>query len=354
MPDSRFNFSKDIANSIGLPEAILLETFREDYLIHNNTEGFTTNNLLTIFSFWSDQDLTEYLQSLTSKGLISAKKIDTETYYSFKETGKEKRKNTHIENAWKPENELLDQLNEYGIPQEFAYSQLDDFKQLNQERNDKDKSWNIKFLRFVIKKWRQEEILISRKKKRKSMYSDWLPDEEAREILIRSGIEEEFINKEIPEFILYWTEKKEESDIWNSKFISHIRRQWSRFQNVNENNDTPFKIDSKWLPNEDFYDVLALTDISKEFADSTIAEFILYWKETGQSHNSWNSKFLQHVKFQWQKYNQNYSTQNQNLMEKRIESSWDITNNTKTSLTKKQSSKETKKNFQKLKEKHQI
>ena len=50
--------------------------------------------------------------------------------------------------------------------------------------------------------------------------------------------------------------------------------------NVNEKDDVPSKIDSKWLPNEDFYDVLTLTDIPKDFADATIAEFILYWKET--------------------------------------------------------------------------
>ena len=62
------------------------------------------------------------------------------------------------------------------------------------------------------------------------------------------------------------------------------------------------------IPKETFY---------KDFANSTIAEFILYWKETGQSHNSWNSKFLQHVKFQWQKYNQNQNAQGQNLMDKR-------------------------------------
>ena len=57
------------------------------------------------------------------------------------------------------------------------------------------------------------------------MEKTWLPDDDALEILIKSGINEDFIDKEIPEFILYWTERKEESDIWNSKFIAQ-RRQW--------------------------------------------------------------------------------------------------------------------------------
>ena len=167
-------------------------------------------------------------------------------------------------------------------------------------------------------------------------------------------MDNDFIDKEVPEFVLYWSEKKEESDIWNSKFIAHIRRQWGRFQNVNEKDDLPFKIDSKWLPNEDFYDVLTLTNIPKEFADSTLSEFILYWKETGQSHNSWNSKFLQHVKFQWQKQNQNLSSQGQNLMDKRIESSWNISEPVINKKKDQKVSEQTKLNLQRLREKHQI
>ena len=201
---------------------------------------------------------------------------------------------------------------------------------------------------------RQKEATDNRKRKRQPIETNWKPEDEAREILVRSGVDNDFIDKEVPEFVLYWSEKKEESDIWNSKFIAHIRRQWGRFQNVNEKDDLPFKIDSKWLPNEDFYDVLTLTNIPKEFADSTLSEFILYWKETGQSHNSWNSKFLQHVKFQWQKQKQNLSSQGQNLMDKRIESSWNISEPMIKKKKDQKVSEQTKLNLQRLREKHQI
>ena len=49
--------------------------------------------------------------------------------------------------AWQPERELLDQIQEYGIPEEFAYSLIDDFKHLNPRKEEKNKSWGIKFLR---------------------------------------------------------------------------------------------------------------------------------------------------------------------------------------------------------------
>ena len=347
MSDSRISFSKDVASTIGLSEAVLLEVLKESGL-----KGRNLNELQNLLSFWTEKELTEYLKSLLSKGLVVENKTSTLSRFSIKEIQTVGRRESSMENSWRPEKELLDQILEYGIPEEFTYAQVEDFKHLNQEKEEKNKSWGIKFLRFVIKQWRQKEATDNQKRKRQPIETNWKPEDEAREILVRSGVDNDFIDKEVPEFVLYWSEKKEESDIWNSKFIAHIRRQWGRFQNVNERDDLPFKIDSKWLPNEDFYDVLTLTNIPKEFADSTLSEFILYWKETGQSHNSWNSKFLQHVKFQWQKQNQNL--QGQNLMDKRIESSWDISEPVITKKKDQKVSEQTKLNLQRLREKHQI
>lgn len=349
MSDSRISFSKDVASTIGLSEAVLLEVLKESGL-----KGRNLNELQNLLSFWTEKELTEYLKSLLSKGLVVENKTSTLSSFSVKEIQTVDRRESSMENSWRPEKELLDQILEYGIPEEFTYAQVEDFKHLNQEKEEKNKSWGIKFLRFVIKQWRQKEATDNQKRKRQPIETNWKPEDEAREILVRSGVDNDFIDKEVPEFVLYWSEKKEESDIWNSKFIAHIRRQWGRFQNVNEKDDLPFKIDSKWLPNEDFYDVLTLTNIPKEFADSTLSEFILYWKETGQSHNSWNSKFLQHVKFQWQKQNQNLSSQGQNLMDKRIESSWNISEPVINKKKDQKVSEQTKLNLQRLREKHQI
>ncbi len=349
MSDSRISFSKDVASTIGLSEAVLLEVLKESGL-----KGRNLNELQNLLSFWTEKELTEYLKSLLSKGLVVENKTSSLSSFSVKEIQTVDRRESSMENSWRPEKELLDQILEYGIPEEFTYAQVEDFKHLNQEKEEKNKSWGIKFLRFVIKQWRQKEATENQKRKRKPIENNWKPEDEAREILVRSGVDNDFIDKEVPEFVLYWSEKKEESDIWNSKFIAHIRRQWGRFQNVNEKDDLPFKIDSKWLPNEDFYDVLTLTNIPKEFADSTLSEFILYWKETGQSHNSWNSKFLQHVKFQWQKQNQNLSSQGQNLMDKRIESSWNISEPVINKKKDQKVSEQTKLNLQRLREKHQI
>ena len=348
MSDSRLSFSKDIATTLGLSEAVLLEVLKKFQI-----EGKNLEELHSLLPFWNKKELLDHLDSLLSKGLIVKSDETAKSIFSIKKNHSNSREKSSMESAWQPDKELLDQIQEYGIPEEFSYSLVDDFKHLNKEKDEKNKSWGIKFLRFVIKQWRHKEVSDNQKKKRKPIEANWKPEDEAREILVRSGIDNNFIDEEIPEFVLYWSERKEESDIWNSKFISHVRRKWGRHLDVNEKNEIPFKIATNWLPNEDFYDVLSLTNISREFAESTIAEFILYWKETGQSHNSWNSKFLQHVKFQWEKFNQNQSPQVQSNIDKRIQSNWNISkpkSNKRDDLNLEQ----TKLNFKKLKDKHQI
>ena len=45
-------------------------------------------------------------------------------------------------------------------------------------------------------------------------------------------------------------------------------------------------------------------NIDLDFATSLLPEFIVYWKDSNQTHTSWNSKFLQHVKYHWAKRHQ--------------------------------------------------
>jgi len=349
MSDYKISFSKEIANTIGLEEAIILE-----YIKKNETSavGISITEITSDIKFWSHQTIEEVLGNLIKTGLIIEATIENELYFSSKKPNQ--NKNSLPESKWKPNKEILDQINEYGIPEGFAQLQIDDFKQLNLEKSDKELNWGVKFLRFVIKKWRYKEVEDNKRKKTKPMHKDWSPDADARSILLRAGIDENFINKEIPEFILYWSERREESDIWNSKFIAHIRRQWGRFKDVSENDDIPSKMSSSWTPNEDFYDILELTEIPREFAESSKPEFIMYWKETGQALTSWNSKFLQHVKYHWEKTNKGQNPQLSKQIDKRIESSWKIQEEDNSATSKKLDNSVLQENFKKLKEKHQI
>ena len=346
---SKITFSKEIANTIGLDEAVLLEHLRQEERLHDRV---SMKQICSDISFWSNERILEVLTQLIKTGLINETIIDGTPHFSSKKH--DKKTPTSNRDKWVPDKDVIDQINEYGIPEDFANLQIDDFKKLNQERNEKDINWGVKFLRFVIKKWRYKEVEDNKKMKTKPIDKNWLPDMDAKEILINSGINEDFIDKEVPEFVLYWTERKEESDIWNSKFIAHIRRQWGRFKEIKENDNSPSVMTSDWNPNSDFFDILEMTDIPKEFAENARLEFVMYWKESGQSLNSWNSKFLQHVKYKWERANKGQTPQLSKQIDKRIESSWEIQDSSSAKPSKKLDAETLQENFKKLKEKHQI
>ena len=347
MADSKITFSKEIASTLGLEEAILVEFLKSS----KTDKPVSFNQISQELNFWNKEKLTLLLENLFKVGLISNVMHQGSMHFIFKKTNQKIELNK--ENKWIPDKEVLDQITEYGIPEDFANLQIDDFKKLSEEKNETSNNWGIKFLRFVIKKWRFKEAEDNKKKKTKPIAKDWAPDDDAIEILIKSGVNEDFIDREIAEFILYWSERKEESDIWNSKFIAHIRRQWGRFKDVKENDNLPSKMTSEWNPNQDFFDILELTEITKEFAENAKPEFIMYWKETGQSLTSWNSKFLQHVKFHWEKTNKGQTPQISQQIDRRIESSWKIQENNQ-SNSKKLDTQTVQENLKRLKDKHQI
>ncbi|MFB3078803.1 MAG: DnaT-like ssDNA-binding domain-containing protein, partial [Lysobacterales bacterium] len=63
-------------------------------------------------------------------------------------------------------------------------------------------------------------------------------------------------------------------------------------------------IPSNWQPSEDVYDILRMSHIDADFAQQLLPEFIVYWKDSNLLHSSWNTKFLQHVKYKWAKGHQ--------------------------------------------------
>ena len=124
------------------------------------------------------------------------------------------------------------------------------------------------------------------------------------EIMERGGIARDFIEDSVPEFVLYWRERDAKATELNSKFIQHIRIQWAKYSSSLEHSTEPKRISEQWQPTEDVFDILRLSHIDTEFARSVLPEFIVYWRDSNQAHTSWNSKFLQHVKYHWAKRHQ--------------------------------------------------
>ena len=152
MTDSKISFSIEIANTIGLEEAILLEYIKEN----ESLDKISLKQINAHLGFWTESRTSDLLNKLIKRGLVMESNLGGTIYFSSRKPNQVSK--PIIENTWMPEKEVFDQITEYGIPEDFANLHIDDFKKLNEERNQKDKNWGVKFLRFVIKKWRHQEV----------------------------------------------------------------------------------------------------------------------------------------------------------------------------------------------------
>ncbi len=234
---------------------------------------------------------------------------------------------------WQPDGELLKRIAEHNIPDYFIRQQLPEFVTYWRERGEISHSWGAKFLKDIVKKWAHQQSDIARQQRENrerqerdseadflrrdqemAMHGQWRPSRDALELLVKhAGISLAFVEDAIPEFVVYWQERGEVGRTWNSKFIQHVKRQWQRYHSALEHDTEPRRLPENWQPSKDVYDVLSLANIDLAFARQQLPEFTLYWRESNQLHTSWNTKFLQHVKFHWAKQHALSSPASNNL-----------------------------------------
>ena len=344
IPERQLVFSPGLAGTIGLEEAILLQHLqalfdhREAQVRHNHAWlSVERDFLLSTLPFWSVEDLHRISRSLVDKGVllvespplhtserllfainepVSAAEVQsTETPVSTPQAPM-RRSACLLPIHWSPSEDLLQLLGlNHNIPRQFALDQLEDFIFYWRERGETSHAWENKFRQHVTSNWRrdqQSQAESFRVPEKATLDNSWRPSMDALEIMERGGIDQDFIEQAIPEFILYWRERGAAPKLLNSKFIQHIRIQWAKYTSSLEHSTEPKRITDHWLPAEDVYDILRMSHIDTEFAHSLIPEFIVYWKESNQAQTSWNSKFLQHVKYHWAKRHQLVQADNKN------------------------------------------
>lgn len=334
IPERHIVLSPKLAATIGLEEAVLLQVI-SDSLQWLSNHGFRDSEGITWFPltllqlenqtpFWQADKRQQVLNQLSEQGIIilrdsylalnqstqaakarpkatGTKPATQQSNTSPSQTAVQNQRQlsatshvTLIPENWQPDEDLLKLLQmNHSIPVHFSLEQLEDFKLYWIERGERFHAWDNKFRQHVLKNWQRKQQLHT------APQQNWQPSQDAMEILLRAGIDKGFIMEAVPEFVLYWRERGQESTTWNSKFIAHIRRQWAKYQQTVIPDYEPSAIPDNWQPNEDVYDILAMANIDKPFAQQQLAEFVLFWKDTKEIHRSWNSKFLQHVKYQW-------------------------------------------------------
>jgi hypothetical protein len=328
VPERQLVFSPGLAATIGLEEAILLQHLQALFAhgavqVRNNHAWLSVQRayLLDSLPFWNVEDLHRISRSLSDKGVLLIESApllhNEELVCALNEPVQQAPRATPevpiptrrsaglLPVHWAPSEDMLQLLAlNHNIPRQFAMDQLEDFIFYWRDRGEASHAWENKFRQHVMSQWRrvqQHKAEVFRQPDSTELNASWRPSLDAMEIMERSGIERDFIEQAIPEFILYWRERGKTPQGLNSKFIQHIRIQWARYSSALEHSTEPKRIVDDWQPSQDVFDILGMSHIDLDFARSLLPEFIIYWKDSNQVHTSWNSKFLQHVKYHWAK-----------------------------------------------------
>lgn len=347
--------SPSLAATIGLEEACMLSALSDfasfQGAVDPNNHWYRLDETWVnrLMPFWNEYDIQRISKNLRDQGIIQ---LGSAPFVSSREllvafdlaqaplaAGQNHRapEPQHQPGAnliapnWQPDGELLKRIAEHNIPDYFIRQQLPEFVTYWRERGEISHSWGAKFLKDIVKKWAHQQTEIARQQRETrerqerdseadflrrdqelAMHSQWRPSRDALELLVKhAGISLAFVEDAIPEFVVYWQERGEVGRTWNSKFIQHVKRQWQRYHSALEHDTEPRRLPDNWQPSKDVYDVLSLANIDLAFAQQQLPEFSLYWRESNQLHSSWNTKFLQHVKYHWAKQ---HSLNNQALV----------------------------------------
>lgn len=131
--------------------------------------------------------------------------------------------------------------------------------------------------------------------------NDWQPSDYALESLEKQGVSREFALSQVPEFRLYWSERGLRHHAWSAKFLKHCTHEFNYMQLQIARGEATCAMSGNWRPNQNTYDAIAKWGIPLQFVENVLLEFRIYWQDRGDISNTWNTKFIGHVRHQWQR-----------------------------------------------------
>ncbi|MFY0641545.1 MAG: hypothetical protein JXR16_10905 [Bermanella sp.] len=326
IPERMLVVSPSLAATIGLEEAIVLQALNDGAQPHDADWQFI--NKITLrkwLPFWDDSQIKRILKNLSDKGVVHYNSPpfgqSDQLFYSFQAKAPASSQQSKTEQAykqsqqqyknviagnWQPDHETLRYIAEtLGISKRYAQAQIKEFVYHHQSQGTLAASWSTMFIRWVNKRNKEDQshpaVFQGDANRKQQMSAQWQPEPSTLDILQKADVDASFIQDCVSEFILYWMEKGDAHDTWNTKFVAWVRRQWARFSASLAHPSDPVPMKDGWQPSEDVYEILAMANIDRGFAQSIVPEFVLYWRDSNQLHTSWNSKFLQHAKHLWSK-----------------------------------------------------
>lgn len=131
---------------------------------------------------------------------------------------------------------------------------------------------------------------------------NWQPDATLYQLCQQRSIPRDFVDGEVPAFIMANRERKKAQYSWSHSFLTWVVAAWEKQRSAQGAKEQETLMSAGWLPDPDAVDILEHAGISRGFIEDTLPEFILYWRDRGTATSGWNSKFIAHVRRQWDRY----------------------------------------------------
>ncbi len=143
----------------------------------------------------------------------------------------DKKQSTPMRPNWQPAQHTIDYLRfSCAIDLPFINDCIPEFIHKWMEKNAFYSEWGTLFAEHVSQQWRFVKAGIKQNPDPVPMDKNWNPSADCMEVLIRQvDIPREFIDAQVPEFILYWTNRAEPRHSWDNVFLHHIKRQWANY-----------------------------------------------------------------------------------------------------------------------------
>jgi len=277
IPDKPILVYPSLAATVGLEESILLSTLSDlaSPLEAQENNGYTwldlpCEHIAEALPFWNAHDIQRISQSLRDKGILLVGANLFGAHSTFR----------------------------------FAFNEKIHSKANSQNKSTVNAASTVRRQLPVVNTLRAEAEHEQPIFGKNFISPQWQPDEDTLSRLHQHNIPSDFARQRVAEFVTYWRERNEAHRSWGSKFLQHVLHQWRKFEAQQHRRSQELTMHGDWRPSEDAMQVLVEQAlVSRQFIEDAIPEFILYWQERGDKLSTWNSKFIQHVKLQWHKYN---------------------------------------------------
>lgn len=259
IPERPLLISPTLAATIGLEEAVLLHVLSELLLQYPPTyrqdrrwAAIGTDRLLQALPFWSPDQVRRIQHSLQALGLILVEGV--------------------------PRNPAL---------QEFAVNQPDQSKVTGATEPA---------ARAAPSPFQNSAGSATR------LPANWQPDDTLFRQCQQRNIPRAFVEQEVAPFTSYWRERGKTQYSWHNTFLKWLVASWEKQRSQEGTRDQEAPMQAGWQPDQDAIDILEHAGIDAAFIREAVAGFVLYWRERGTAGTAWSSKFIQHVRRQWQQY----------------------------------------------------